>query len=136
MQNVELESLGILRQTRVPHELDWMTDDEKRFMLVLLEAGEYGLHKRVVLKEEKQKKQEHLSLRLSAHGLAYWARDRNGREMFFTITPKGEDIAATLLRIARNASKVAIREQQEQKNRAHSAQPHPPVTVPSDAAAA
>jgi hypothetical protein len=108
MENTELDNLGILRQTKVPHELDWMTDDEKRFMLVLLDAGEFGLLKRQVLKELKT--QPDLAMRLSAHGLADWGTDRHGKESFFALSNKGEEIAGMLLRIARNASVASLRE--------------------------
>lgn len=107
MQTADLDRLGVLRQTSVPEEFDWMTDSEKRFMLTLLTAGDEGVHKRVVLKEEKLS--EYLSLRLSAHGLAYWERDKNGREMFFVLTWKGEEAAKTLMQIARNVSRKTAR---------------------------
>jgi len=110
MQNNELEALGILRQTKVPPELDWMTDGEKRFMLALLDAGDEGIHKRIVAKEERQN--EFLSLKLSAHGLATWERDKNGREMFFTLTWKGDEVAKLLLTIARNASRRPAQERE------------------------
>lgn len=103
MENAQLESLGILRQTKVPPEMDWLTDGEKLFMLTLLQAGEEGVHKRLVAKEEK--KHPELAMRLFAHGLAQWERDRNGHLVFFAITHRGEEVAQTLLRVARNASK-------------------------------
>ena len=115
MQNTELQALGILLQTKVPTELDWMSDGEKRFMLTLLAAGEEGVHKRLVQKEEKQN--EFLSLRLSAHGLAKWERDNNGREMFFTLTWKGEDAGQLLLTIARNASRRPAQEKEREVGR-------------------
>jgi hypothetical protein len=103
MDNADLESLGILRQTKVPSQLDWMTDSEKHFMLFLLTAGEFGVHRRYVTKEEK--KSPELSSRLSANGMADWHRDRSGKEMFFTLSLKGEETAQLLLKIARNANR-------------------------------
>lgn len=103
MEINELESLGILRQTHVPAEFDWMTPGEKLFMLMMLAAGEDGVLKRVVEKEEK--KNEHMSMRLSAHGLANWERDRHGQERYFVLSDRGEEVAITLRRIALNASR-------------------------------
>lgn len=103
MQYAELEALGILRQTKLPTSLDWMNDDEKLFMLKLLEAGELGIHKKAMAREAKAKPT--LETRLYAHGMAQWERDKNGRLMFFTITLKGEEAAQTLLRVARNQSR-------------------------------
>lgn len=107
MKNTELESLGILRQTQVPAEFEWMTATEKLFMIHLLAAGENGVIKRAVLKEEK--KSEHLSMRLSANGLANWERDRHGQERYFVISDRGEEVALTLRRIALNASRSGTR---------------------------
>ena len=107
MVNAELESLGILRQTKIPDYLDWMTDDEKRFMLLLYEAGEGGLHKRVVISEEKRSAD--LALRLTAYNVAYWERDKFGREMYLTLTYKGQEAAELLLRVARNATRSTFR---------------------------
>lgn len=100
--HLELESLGILRQTKTPESLKWMGDDEKRFMLDLLQAGEDGMHKRYVEKFEKA--HPDTVLRLTVNNLAQWERDKNGRLMFLTLTWQGSDAAQLLLKIAQHQS--------------------------------
>ena len=102
---LELEAMGILRQTKTPETLKWMDDDDKRFMLELLYAGEEGMHKRNVEKFEKAHPET--VLRLTINNLAQWERDKNGRIMFLTLTWQGTDAAQLLLKIAQHQSKHA-----------------------------
>ncbi len=102
-QHLELESLGILRQTKVPAELAWMTDDEKSFVLDLLLAGEEGVHKRVVAKFEK--KHPDAVLNLTMRDLARWESDKSGRPTFLVLSWKGDEVAKLLLQIAKHESR-------------------------------
>jgi len=106
-QHLELESLGILRQTKVPAELAWMTDDEKTFVLNLLMAGEGGLHKREVHKH--QKKLPEVVLNLEVRDLVRWESDKSGKPMFMVLSWKGEEVAQLLLQIAKHESRRATR---------------------------
>jgi hypothetical protein len=101
--HLELESMGILRQTKTPDSLKWMNDDEKRFMLDLLLAGEDGLHKRVVEKFAKEHRETPIKLEVA--NLAQWERDKNGRIMFFTLTWQGREAGELLMKIAQNQSR-------------------------------
>jgi len=101
--HLELESLGILRQTKTPENLKWMNDDDKRFMLELLHAGEEGMHKRDVAKFDKEHPEA--TLRLTVNNLAQWERDKNGRIMFLVLTWQGQDAAELLRKIAQHQSK-------------------------------
>jgi len=102
-QHLELESLGILLQTKVPPELAWMTAPEKQFMLMLLLAGEDGLHKREVTKF--QKKHADAVLNLDIRGMTNWETDKAGRPMFVVLTWKGEEAAKILLKVAKHESR-------------------------------
>jgi hypothetical protein len=104
-QHLELETLGILRQTKVPTELTWMTDAEKQFMMMLLWAGEEGLHKRDVTKF--QKKHADAVFNLDVRGLTNWETDKTGRPMFVVLTWKGEEAAKVLLQVAKHESRKA-----------------------------
>jgi hypothetical protein len=103
--HLELESMGILRQTKTPENLKWMNDDDKRFMLELLHAGEEGMHKRFV--EKFDKAHPDAALRLTVNNMAQWERDKNGRIMFLTLTWQGVDAAELLRKIAQHQSKNA-----------------------------
>ena len=106
-QHIELETLGILRQTKVPPELAWMSDAEKQFMLMLLFAGDGGLHKRTVASFEK--KNPEVVLQLHARDFLMWETDKAGRPMFVAMTWKGEEAAKLLLHVARHESQKAAR---------------------------
>ncbi len=101
--HLELESMGILRQTKTPDSLKWMNDDEKLFMLELLLAGEEGLHKRDV--DKFTKKSPDTTIKLEVHNLAQWERDKNGRIMFYVLTWQGAEAAQLLMKIAQNQSR-------------------------------
>lgn len=98
--HLELETLGILRQVKVPPELAWMSDVEKQFVLTLLFAGEGGLHKREVQKFEK--KNPVAMANLDIRDFVKWETDKAGRPMFLTLTWKGEDAGMLLRQIAKN----------------------------------
>ncbi len=104
-QHLELESLGILRQTKVPQELAWMSDAQKAFVLDLLFAGAEGMHKRDVSKFEK--KNPDVIFTLTVRDLANWESDKLGKPTFLVLTWKGEEVAQLLLQIAKHENKKA-----------------------------
>lgn len=101
-QHLALESLGILKQTKAPPELAWMTDLEKTFVLDLFLAGEEGLHKRQVAKFEKNHPEAFLDLQV--RDVIRWESDKAGKPTFVVLSWKGEEIAKLLLQIAKNTS--------------------------------
>lgn len=102
-QHLALESMGILKQTKVPPELAWMSDLEKTFVLDLYLAGEDGLHKRQVAKFEKAHPEAFLDLEV--RDVVRWESDKAGKPTFVVLSWKGEEIAKLLLQIAKNSSK-------------------------------
>lgn len=102
---LELEAMGILRQTKLPGQLAWMDAEVKLFMLELLGAGEDGLHKRHV--ERFRKKQEEALLRLEIAELVAWERDKTGRPMFLALTWRGTEAATLIRAVAVNESRKA-----------------------------
>jgi hypothetical protein len=101
-QPLELDSLGILRQTKVPQELSWLSDVEKSFLIEILMAGEEGVHKRRVAKVDKEGTDTIFNITI--RGLAQWENDKAGRPTFLVLTWKGDEVAQLLLQIAKRES--------------------------------
>lgn len=102
----ELQSLGLLRATKVPAELDWLSSDEMAFLIQLRLAGEEGMKKRTVLKYWKNDTDS--LIRLQGAGLADWQSDRLGKPAFFALSWKGIEKADQLLAVARTQSQGGI----------------------------
>lgn len=94
--------MGILRQTKVPQELVWMTDTEIQLLLAIYVAGDTGLHKTSIAKLVKLAPDSVFNL--SVRDLVEWLTDKSGREVSLVPTWKGEEIAKILHQIARNGS--------------------------------
>lgn len=104
MENhLELDSLGILRQTTLPPSLDWLTDSDKALLLELHIAGEAGLSRAYIAKWDK--KNPECSLRLSVRSMVDWMTDKRGQPAFLTLTWQGEDLAKLLMQVAKNSSR-------------------------------
>ena len=104
----ELDALGLLRTTKVPTGLDWMTDEEKLLLLRLLFCGEHGMHAREVKRIQKTASGADCVLRIEAYGLAQWETDANGRGTALVLTEKGEEGALLVRRIAQNENKKSV----------------------------
>lgn len=102
-RHLELESLGVLRQTKVPAELTWMTEPEKRLILSILLAGEHGLHKAAVLKMEA--KSPDMLFNVTIRSLAEWVTDKAGRPAALVLTWQGEEVARLLHQVAKHESR-------------------------------
>lgn len=102
-QYLELESLGILRQTKVPAELSWMSDSQKQLMLQVMFAGEEGLHRRVIGKFLK--KEPELLIQLEFKDYVRWESDKAGKPTFLVLTWQGEEVSKVLLQVARYESR-------------------------------
>lgn len=106
-RHLELEHLGILRQTKVPRELEWMTENEKSLVLELYLAGEGGVHKTQIAQVEK--KAPDTVFNITVRDLAEWLTDKAGRPIALVLAWKGEEIAKLLYQIAKNESKASTR---------------------------
>lgn len=100
---MELNSLGILRQTKLPSTLDWLTDADKTLLLDLLLAGEDGISKALIAKWDKAHPES--SLRLSTNSLADWITDKRGKPAFLGLTWKGEEAAKMVKEVAMHATR-------------------------------
>lgn len=100
---LELDTLGILRQTKLPPAYNWLEESDKALLLELLLAGEEGLSKSYVTKWEKNNPE--CSLRLSVRSLVDWGTDKRGQPSYLTLTWQGEDLAKLLLKVAQNATR-------------------------------
>lgn len=98
--HLELEALGILRQTKLPPEYAWLTDEEKRFLLSMRFAGEAGLARSQT--NRFQKKHAELFLNLSVRSLIDWQTDRFGKPSRLVLTWKGQELADLLLTVAKH----------------------------------
>lgn len=103
--HIELETLGVMRQVKVPAELAWLRECEKAFILEMYWAGEDGLHKSRVAKLEKANPD--MEFNVTVRSLAEWLTDKAGRPVALTLTWQGEDVARLLHQIAKNESHKA-----------------------------
>jgi hypothetical protein len=110
IDSIELDALGLLRTTKVPNELDWMTDDEKLLLIRLLFCGEEGMHSREINRLRKTPTGADAVLRMEAYGLANWERDGNGRQTTFSLSWKGIESAQLVKKVAQNGNKKAAAE--------------------------
>ena len=99
---VSLDSLGLLKASRVPKEHDWLTDDDKRMIVSVYLCGEGGMARRDA--EREQIKNPDVLFRLDANSLAYWEKDKRGNNAYYALTDRGEDLGKLFLMVARNAS--------------------------------
>lgn len=99
----DLDSLGILRQTTLPNDFDWMSEADKQLVLDLHFAGEDGLSKSYVSKWDKKNPES--SLRLTSRSIADWETDKRGQPARLILNWKGQDVAQSLLNVAKNASR-------------------------------
>lgn len=104
-RHLELEHLGILRQTKVPADLSWASAAEKAFLLDLLLCGSEGFHKKGL--KSFQKENPTSLINLEVRGLVNWVSDKAGRPTFITLSWKGEDVAKLLMAIAKNENRRA-----------------------------
>jgi hypothetical protein len=102
-KHLELDSLGILRQTKLPPSFAWLQDSDKALLVELLLAGDGGLTRAFVAKWDKASAE--CSMRLSARSLVDWGTDKRGKPSFLTLTWKGEDLAKLVMQVARNATR-------------------------------
>ena len=100
----ELEGLGLLRATKVPAELNWLTSEEMAFLVQLRLAGEEGLKRAQVMKYWRTNTDG--IIRLEGAGFADWHHDQVGRPAYFALTWKGMEKADQLLTVARTQSKM------------------------------
>ncbi len=97
---LEFESMGLLRMAEVPPAYKWLTDNDKYLLVHLfLVGGAEGLKKREV--EKLEKKLEGSAGRLFANGLADWQTDATGKPNAFALSWKGEEVAKLLVAVAR-----------------------------------
>lgn len=96
--NIELESLGILRVTKTPPTLKWLTDVEKHFLVQLYLCGDGGMPRK--LADKFTKKEPDSMLRLEFHDIVAWEKDKMGRPCALVLTWKGDDMAKFLHHVA------------------------------------
>ncbi len=98
--HLELEHLGILRQTKLPAQFSWMSDVEKYFLLQVYLAGDGGLSKSRL--KPYQRKHLEVLLNLEVRGLVTWHSDKAGHPVVLVLTWQGDEIAQLLLQIAKH----------------------------------
>ena len=97
-----LDALGLLKATHVPKQYDWLSDADKRLILMIFQCGEHGLARSVAFKE--QKSNPDVLFRLEANSLTYWEKDKRGRDAYYVLTNRGYDLGKLFLSVARNQS--------------------------------
>ncbi|MDO8417793.1 MAG: hypothetical protein Q7S87_16455 [Agitococcus sp.] len=102
-QYFQLDVLGILKQTKLPANLAWLSEGDKQCLLLVHLGGEAGMHKTQAAKFDKQFPD--IIFKLEARDLLTWLTNSHGKQVSLSLTWKGEDIAKLLLLVARNESK-------------------------------
>lgn len=107
LTSVDLDDLGLLKTTHLPKQYEWLSDNDKNFLLRLLMAGPEGLTRKMAEKEERHNPD--VLLRLEARQLTTWERDQRGQLTFYCLTAfRGQEVAEMLLQIARNSSHKTV----------------------------
>lgn len=101
----ELDTLGILRATKLPAKLEWLNELDITVLLHTLAAGEDGLSRRRVKKMGEAGADA--VKRLELRDLIKWEHDRFGHAAFLVLTWQGDEAAKTLLAVCKNKSAPA-----------------------------
>lgn len=103
-EHVELDELGILRQTKLPKEYAWLDSLQREFLLSAY-LGQ-GTPKRVVQKFKDLNPQAFIEM--DVRGLVEWETDKAGRPVVLQLTWKGRDVAEILVQIAKNENNKTL----------------------------
>lgn len=99
----ELDDLGILRSTKIPPNLAWMSSDQISLLLAVLACGEAGMTRR-----HSSKFDADVIRQLELRDYLLWERDRFGRLAYLCLTWKGQDAAQVLLRVAHHDQRLCV----------------------------
>lgn len=101
----DLDSLGLLRVTKIPQELSWLAPIHIEMIFEVAECGEEGMRERKTqrLSEEKADALRMLELR----DMLYRERDRYGKPVFLCLTWKGQEALQVLRAVERNRARGA-----------------------------
>lgn len=103
----ELDDMGILRTTKIPPHLSWMTNEQVDVLLAVFQCGEDGMPRRRVRQMDETHSDAVRQLELRDY--LQWERDRFGRLAYLCLTWKGDEAAQVLLKVAHNEQKKASR---------------------------
>lgn len=101
--HLELDVLGILRQTKLPPEYAWMSNEEKHVMLDLRLSGEHGLPP-AQTRKLKDRAPESL-LNLEVRNLVTWETDKLGKPTRLALTWRGQELADLLMTVAKHETR-------------------------------
>lgn len=101
---LELDQLGILASASLPSELDWLRAEDKQLLIDLHLSGESGMSRALVAQRQKKKPLTDCVEVLYANSMVDWLTDKQGRPSYLVLTPKGDEVTALLMRIAKNES--------------------------------
>ncbi len=99
----ELDTMGILKTTKLPSNLEWLKEMEISLLIKVFAAGEDGITRRQLSKLKEAG--EDAAKRLELRDYVRWERDRFGNLTFLVLTWKGEEATQTLLKVCKNRSK-------------------------------
>jgi len=100
----ELDDLGILRSTKIPPHLAWLSSAQINLLLAVFTCGEEGMTRR-----RSRKFDSDVIRQLELRDYLQWERDRFGRLAFLCLTWKGQDAAQVLIKIAHHEQKALAR---------------------------
>lgn len=112
-EHLLLDSLGILRQVKLPAELAWLMDAPAERQLLLDLFLRNGLSRKEAEAFQREHPEEFLNLEI--RNMFEWETDKFNRKTGLVLTWRGQDAAEILVRIARNESnrRVVTRPQEK-----------------------
>ena len=99
----DLDRLGLLRVTKIPPELSWLTPTQIELIFDVAECGEEGMRERKTQRFSEQKRDALRMLEL--RDILYRERDRLGKPVFLCLTWRGKEALEVLRAVERNRPK-------------------------------
>jgi len=99
----DLDDLGLLRVTKIPQHLEWLTSIQIELIFEVADCGEEGMRERRSRRFSDEKRDALRMLEL--RDILYRERDRLGKPVFLCLTWQGKEALQVLRAIERNRAK-------------------------------
>lgn len=99
----DLDALGLLRVTKIPQHLEWLTPAQIELIFEVAKCGDQGMRERKARHYSEAKRDELRMLEL--RDLLYRERDVRGQPVFLCLTWQGKEALEVLEAIKRHSDK-------------------------------
>ena len=99
----DLDALGLLRVTKIPQHLEWLTPVQIELIFEVADCGEQGMRERKAQRYSQEKRDELRMLEL--RDILYRERDVRGQPVFLCLTWQGKEALEVLRAIKRHREK-------------------------------